>query len=78
MCFFVLSKRLSASRLPYAIESDPDLTTIAASDVTADDIHAACLAVVDHSDLAEERGAAEFRAAIQAIRTAERRQADHT
>jgi hypothetical protein len=46
--------------------------------VTADDIHVACLAVVNHSDFAEERGAAEFRAAIQAIRAAEGRQTDQT
>jgi hypothetical protein len=73
-----LSEEAVSEQVAVAIESDPDLTTIAASDVTADDIHTACLAVVDYSDLAEERGAAEFRAAIQAIRTAEPRQADHT
>ena len=61
-----------------AIESDPDLTWVAVDNVTADDVRAACLAVVDHSDLTEERGAAEFRAAIHAIRAAERRQIDHT
>jgi hypothetical protein len=73
-----LSEAAVAEQVAVAIESDPDLTTVAASDVTADDIHVAWLAVVDHSDLAEERGATEFRAAIQAIRAAERRQADHT
>ena len=73
-----LIEEVVSKQIAVAIESDPDLTTVAASDVTADDIHTACLAVVDHSDLAEDRGAVEFRAAIQAIRTAERRQADHT
>ncbi len=56
-----------------AIESDRDLTAVT---VDSEDIRTACLTVVAHSDLAEERGAAEFRAAIQAIRTAERRQAN--
>ena len=37
------------------------------------DIRAACLAVADHTDLVEERGAAVFCAALAAIREAERR-----
>jgi hypothetical protein len=37
------------------------------------DIHAACLAAVEQSDLSEERGATEFRAALAAIRHAEQR-----
>ena len=73
-----LSEEAVSEQIAVAIESDPDLTTVAASDVTADDIRAACLAAVDHSDLAEERGAAAFRAAIHAIRAAERRQSDRT
>ena len=61
-----------------AIESDPDLAALAIDSVTAEDIRAACLAVVAQSDLAGERGAAEFRAALHAIRAAERRHTDHT
>jgi hypothetical protein len=39
------------------------------------DIRIACLAVVERSDLSEERGAAEFRAALAAIRHAGQRHA---
>jgi hypothetical protein len=42
------------------------------------DIHAACCAVVEGTDLSEERGAAVFRAALAAIREAERRRAAST
>jgi hypothetical protein len=55
------------------LEADPELTQLTANAVTADDIHAACLAVATQTDLSEERGAAEFRAALAAIREAERR-----
>jgi hypothetical protein len=37
------------------------------------DVRAACLAVADRTDLSEEHGAAVFRAALAAIREAERR-----
>ena len=57
------------------IESDPELTQLAADAITDDDVHAACLAVAEQTDLSEERGAAEFRAALAAIREAERRKA---
>ena len=57
------------------IESDPELTQLAADAITDDDVHAACLAVAAQTDLSEERGAAEFRAALAAIREAERRKA---
>jgi hypothetical protein len=57
------------------IESDPALTQLTADAITDDDIHAACLAVAAETDLTEERGAAEFRAALAAIREAERRKA---
>jgi hypothetical protein len=57
------------------IESDPELTQLAAEAITNDDVHAACLAVAEQTDLSEERGAAEFRAALAAIREAERRKA---
>jgi hypothetical protein len=55
------------------IESDPELTQLTADAITDADIHAACLTVATQTDLAEERGAAEFRAALAAIREAERR-----
>ena len=57
------------------IESDPELTQLAADTITDADIHAACLAVAEQNELSEERGAAEFRAALAAIREAERRKA---
>ena len=52
------------------IPRSPVLTADAVNDA---DIHAACLAVVECSDLSEEQGAAEFRAALAAIREAEQR-----
>ena len=58
-----------------AIETDPTLTRLTAEMISDADIHAACLAVVERSDLSEERGAAEFRAALAAIRHAEQRRA---
>lgn len=57
------------------IETDPTLTHLAADAVSDTDIHAACLAVVEHGDFSEQQGAAEFRAALAAIRKAERRHA---
>jgi hypothetical protein len=56
-----------------AIEADPTLTRLSADAVNDADIHTACLAVVECSDLSEEQGAAEFRAALAAIREAEQR-----
>ena len=50
-----------------------DETGLTADAVTDADIHAACCAVVEQTDLSEERGAAVFRAALAAIREAERR-----
>jgi hypothetical protein len=55
------------------IETDETVTALLADAVTDADIHAACLAVVEQTDLVEERGAAVFRAALAAIREAERR-----
>ncbi len=57
------------------IEADSTLTQLTASAIADADIHAACLAVAAQTDLSEERGAAEFRAALAAIREAERRKA---
>ena len=58
-----------------AIETDPTLTRLTAEMISDGDIRTACLAVVERSDLSEERGAAEFRAALAAIRHAEQRRA---
>ncbi|MHB8884409.1 MAG: hypothetical protein ACYC5H_04840 [Methylovirgula sp.] len=48
-------------QIDQAIEADPTLTRLTADAVNDSDIHAACLAVVECSDLSEEKGAAEFR-----------------
>ena len=57
------------------LEADPPLTQLSADAITDDDIRAGCVAVAAQTDLSEERGAAEFRAALVAIREAERRKA---
>jgi hypothetical protein len=56
-------------------ETDPTLARLTADAISGADLHSACLAVAAETDLSEERGAAEFRAALAAIREAERRQA---
>jgi hypothetical protein len=58
-----------------AIETDPTFTRLTAEMINDADIHATCLAVVEQSDLSDERGAAEFHAALAAIRHAEQRRA---
>ncbi len=55
------------------IATDETMTGLTADAVADADIHAACCAVVEQADLSEERGAAVFRAALAAIREAERR-----
>jgi hypothetical protein len=55
------------------IETDETLTTIAADAVTDADIHSGCLLTVEQADLREELGSATYRAALAAIREAERR-----
>jgi hypothetical protein len=57
------------------IATDETMTGLTADAVTDADIHAACCAVVEQTDLWEERGAAVFRAALAAIREAKRRRA---
>lgn len=52
------------------IETDPDFASFAPDAVSDGDIHAACLSVAANIDLAEEIGAAEFRAALAALRAA--------
>jgi hypothetical protein len=63
------------SEIAHVIEADETLTMLTVEAVTDADIRAACCAVVEHTDLSEERGAAVFRAALAAIREAERRRA---
>ena len=65
----------SAVRVEIAdlIATDETLIGRTADAVTDADIHAACCAVVECTDLSEERGAAVFRAALAAIREAEHR-----
>ena len=60
------------------IATDRTVTGLTANAVTDADIHAACCAVLECADLSEERGAAVFRAALAAIREAERRRAAST
>lgn len=55
------------------VACDSTLTTLSPEAVADEDIHAACLAVVDGTDLTEERGSALFKAALAAIGNAERR-----
>lgn len=55
------------------IEADNTLTRLAPEMVGDADIHAACRAVALSTDFGEEHGAARFRAALAAIRAAERR-----
>ena len=57
------------------IATDETLTGLTADAVTDADIHAACCAVVEQTELWEERGAAVFRAALAAIREAQQRRA---
>ncbi|MGA0534345.1 MULTISPECIES: hypothetical protein [Hansschlegelia] len=54
------------------IASDEALAALPA-DAIGDDVHAACVAVAAAADLSEERGSAVFKAALAAIRSAERR-----
>lgn len=65
-------------RIGQVLEADPALTRLTIEAVSGADIRAACLGVVEHSDLSEEQGAAEFRAALAAIRHAEQRLAPTT
>jgi hypothetical protein len=60
------------------IAADETLTSLTADDVTDDDIHAACCAVMEQTDLSEELGAAVFRAVLKAIREAERQRTAST
>lgn len=68
-----LSEKSVRAAIPTILETDKTLTPIAADAISDADIRSACLAVVAGIDLSEEGGAAEFRAALAAIREAERR-----
>jgi hypothetical protein len=72
-----IMRELAVSRvreqLVAILETDPDLASISADAVTDADIYDACVAVVAAMNLAEEIGAAEFRAALISIGKAERR-----
>jgi hypothetical protein len=57
------------------IGTDETVSALTVHGVTDADIHAACCAVVEYTDLSEERGAAVFWAALAAIREAARRRA---
>ena len=61
------------AEIPILIEADETLTALSPDAVTGSDIRAACLTVAERADLSEERSAAVFRAALAAIREAERR-----
>ncbi|MGY2916127.1 hypothetical protein [Bradyrhizobium sp. USDA 3262] len=50
--------------------------TLTPEAVSDDDVHAACLSVAANIDLAEEIGAAEFRAALAALRAAKKATGD--
>jgi hypothetical protein len=73
-----LNESAVRSEIAQVIETDEAVTVLTADAVTDADIRAACRAVVEHTDLSEEQGAAVFRAALAAIREAERRHAAST
>lgn len=70
-----LSEEHVRAEIGHIIEANEALATIAADAVTDADIRAGCLFAVEKTDLREERGSAIHRAALAAIREAERRQA---
>jgi len=75
--FYVLAQLLEdrvRDQIAAIIETDPEFAHLTADSVSDDDIRAACLAVAASIDLSEEIGAAEFRAALAALRAA--KQAD--
>jgi len=68
-----LDEALVRQEVGVVIESDPAFAALAPEAVTDADIRSACIAVAEHADLAEEQGAARFRAVLRAIRETERR-----
>jgi hypothetical protein len=73
-----LDESVVRAEMAEVIAVDEALTSLTADDVTDADIHAACRAVVEQTDLSEELGAAIFRAVLKAIGEAERRRAAST
>jgi hypothetical protein len=61
------------AKMAEVIATDETLRSLTADDATDGDIHAACCADVEQTDLSEELGAAVFRAVLKAVREAERR-----
>ncbi|MBY3060311.1 hypothetical protein HF263_30355 [Rhizobium leguminosarum] len=70
----LFDEREVRSTIGEIIAHDGVLTTLPADAIDDDDIHAACVEVAAAADLSEEKGLALFKAAITAIRSAERRQ----
>lgn len=52
------------------VETDPEFASLTADTVSDGDIHSACVSVAANIDLSEEVGAAEFHAALAALRAA--------
>ena len=52
------------------VETDPEFASLTADSVSDGGIHSACVSVTANIDLSEEIGAAEFRAALAALRAA--------
>ena len=69
LCFDESEVRATIAKV---IAADDALATLQPDNVTDLDVHAACLAVAAASDLTEERGSALSRAALTAIRSAQR------
>jgi hypothetical protein len=70
-----LDEKSVRTEIGHLIEADDAVTTLTIDAVTDADINAACRTVVDRTDLSEAQGSAVFRAALAAIREAERRRA---
>lgn len=67
-----LSEEAVRSQMQGVIETDPE-EGVSLAEVTAADIRAACKQVAAVSDLAEQRGFAEYKAAVLAIKLAKYR-----
>src|SRR5690606_13093167 len=52
------------------VETDPEFASLTADAVSDADVHSTCVSVAASIDLSEEVGAAEFRAALAALRAA--------
>lgn len=61
------------AEIPRIIETDPNLTTLSPAAITDNDIREGCLVVSERADMTEERGSAVFRAALAAIKLANKR-----